>query len=1065
MFDVHWENFKGLKFRSKAKSKIANTPSESNYKHNNFELLALEIVKNKTSNDNWEHTEWSGDGNHDGTLCIALYNDIETKWWMESKYSYSLDIENLTRYRLDATIVSKIIEEQQKAKSGQKVNIERIYIVTNQIITAKVQNDIKLAVETLRNNCLVKFIQRDDIEYWFFTNPHRYRVYFNGEKSFDSISLDELYIGNDIQIYPETEKTSNFHYSTGAPIILTKGQKYIVSVNYFSAKNQECKITAPNGIKIITNDAFEKGKNILKFVFRVTKNLSVPLAFTVNNKEISPIDYQYEDINLIRISSHKIIKKAISEYVNTDYVLPCSCFFVLGKNATGKSTLLKQIIAGTTQQYINFSLSDDFGTNIKYFINYISFLLLPCVSWKDIDLAYINSLKKRFGCGFDILHDLLKLENLLAQQPKDDDAIIEFINKLSLSFPDNLSYSQTLLYLDNIQRLGKIDGLFFQKIVERIAQSALKVKIVVFGNTYFQDNPFFKTLNKYRVSNKKYSDGVLYCDISNPDIINHINKLFHANVSLDFNKSLFTDLIEINQFIKFAKKNKLLITDNPSFLQEFSRYKNNDQAVTAIKTYINNCLAKCNDAAKTLLNNIYYSPHFIPVISENESEETSKAKKLLLRLNLVKRGFDGNTLEPYHETYRNIYFKFFTENCHQLENYNVSEQENLIIKFNFPRTSNEQIAAAKELFSLRHKKPGTVLYALEPKFSRIAEMQEQLLNELGINLFFQLYEAYADVCGYSSTNIAGIEVHRNLIDLAKGYSDYGVRRVVVDSLGTILDNLFGSIEFEQADEVFEELIKKYKELAPFIDKSDKEWLIRLLHAHTIKAYINCTLERPEAEKNFCEIRKAYRERLNNYFHYLECGARFAQILYTSDIEKAYEYTCESIELMKNTRVDDKQIKEISFQYDYILMLKNNDASYLPGLIKRYYDFSNGFQNKQRKVQCALISACLKFGDINTAKDLLENEIRIIQPRNKRLEMFFGSALALYSLIVDKNHIKALQDLENTIKLVDDIPSFARIIQHNIDLLKRIRSVPNQYEFALSKDLQSDVYYIDPRADR
>ena len=93
-----------------------------------FEDLALEYVRKEFANGSWEHSPYTRDGNRDGYAVVFGYRPHalgQEEWWMEAKYS--TEAERLTRYRLDATIVSAAI----------RGNISKIVFVTNISVSTK----------------------------------------------------------------------------------------------------------------------------------------------------------------------------------------------------------------------------------------------------------------------------------------------------------------------------------------------------------------------------------------------------------------------------------------------------------------------------------------------------------------------------------------------------------------------------------------------------------------------------------------------------------------------------------------------------------------------------------------------------------------------------------------------------------------------------------------------------------------------------------------------------------------------------------------------------------------
>lgn len=76
-----------------------------------FENLAVRFVNSQfPASRPWEQTKKTRDGNKDAYTIVLGYQPYpakEEQWWMEAKYSTV--IQQLPRYRLDATVVSAIL--------------------------------------------------------------------------------------------------------------------------------------------------------------------------------------------------------------------------------------------------------------------------------------------------------------------------------------------------------------------------------------------------------------------------------------------------------------------------------------------------------------------------------------------------------------------------------------------------------------------------------------------------------------------------------------------------------------------------------------------------------------------------------------------------------------------------------------------------------------------------------------------------------------------------------------------------------------------------------------------
>lgn len=168
-----------------------------------FESLACKYVEMNFPNPNWKQTNATRDGNKDAVAVFLGYKSNELpmeKWWMEAKYSTSVDI--LSRYRLDATIVSAILEK----------NVTKVIFVTNVMINAKVINDIRNALYNSIQCNDVSFCTRYSLEYWLSKNTDIYKKFFDVSTDIDSTNIEypDLFVMSEIEYYSEISNILTF---------------------------------------------------------------------------------------------------------------------------------------------------------------------------------------------------------------------------------------------------------------------------------------------------------------------------------------------------------------------------------------------------------------------------------------------------------------------------------------------------------------------------------------------------------------------------------------------------------------------------------------------------------------------------------------------------------------------------------------------------------------------------------------------------------------------------------------------------------------------------------------
>ena len=167
-----------------------------------FEKLAVEYVEDKFKypGGSWVPTQPTRDGNKDAyTIVIGFHPgvDLEETWWMEAKYSISKKKTHLSRFRLDATVVSSIFNNR----------VSKIIFVTNIDIHSKTISDIRFALQKAIECNDVIFCTKTTLEYWLVQHPEAYKKYFQSELQVAPEDL-RMFVSEDISLYQHPNQLS-----------------------------------------------------------------------------------------------------------------------------------------------------------------------------------------------------------------------------------------------------------------------------------------------------------------------------------------------------------------------------------------------------------------------------------------------------------------------------------------------------------------------------------------------------------------------------------------------------------------------------------------------------------------------------------------------------------------------------------------------------------------------------------------------------------------------------------------------------------------------------------------
>ena len=319
--------------------------------YSGFENLARKYVELNYPNPAWKKTKETRDGNKDATAIFYGYQKngwSKEKWWMEAKYSTKTDI--ITRYRLDSTIVSAIIEK----------NVRRIIFVTNIAIRAKTINDIRTAIYNAIQCDDIIFVTKFTLEYWLSANPSLYRQYFVCPDCNEELLIavpDNVVIQN-IEFYSEISNKLTFKEPLKE---LETDRIYIGYFEVFSSKKTSFPLRIKEkrkGIRILSGNlaSLEPGENSVEFKLKIEKDYDTVLnegkpipVFMLGNMEI--VSRQYITIvknfrKCIKLPCQESVLNQLSKDYNMFTHSRSYCFsFVKGLSGVGKSYILERFMS------------------------------------------------------------------------------------------------------------------------------------------------------------------------------------------------------------------------------------------------------------------------------------------------------------------------------------------------------------------------------------------------------------------------------------------------------------------------------------------------------------------------------------------------------------------------------------------------------------------------------------------------------------------------------------------------------------------------------------------------
>jgi uridine kinase len=1035
----NWSKLLGLRIGTKFKEpnllnkrKITRKDREKIYAHNNFEDLAIKFIRNITNKHGWKKTPWQGDANHDGYIIIGCYKDnlkSKEEWWFEAKFTYGDKKKNISRYKLDATIVSAILSN---------ANLSQIFFVTNFDIEPSVITDISFALSKAIHCNKVQFFTRNFLEYWLLDHNEILKDFFNFTR--EEISFFKKKSHYFVSSPFEVVTTNNILFLEPC-YSLYLNKIYCARFCISTTENTSLIIIPDNNIVIdsIFPDFVEVGATPISIYFHFNNkptNQDIFSLFTVNNVPIFPyqkitvLDNDTINLNIsAQIHIEEEIIKILKKYEKT-------VVYITGKSGTGKTHLLEKIAENNKELMYLCTFSNDEIDNIKRIFLLVLFIIFPYINPKDIDLLFLSNLKKHNNLNIiSALYDLMrKIHSKNSQQVKNS------AKNFTHEFPSNIN-KKFIIFLDDVHKIYGNDMEFLNHILHSIYKTKINIIFIMCGqeNMISEESVFLRHIDFKRFD----------CEITFKDVVENL-KHFLPNVYKfqieNIVKELLPNVVILKEYIQYVSFQKQSIKTFEDFMLSYSSFINSGQADESIVRKFQE--SHSIEKRGVLLNQIYYSKDGI--VYESRLREYVD---FFLNLQLVK--INQNTIVYIHDTYRSLYLKRYKKiSPNRPQTLEENYQDILLSEDNFDIIRE----TAKKVNELRYTNFPIILYILEPVFR--SNKNERLQNILGDKLYFNLYFTYAYACVNQSVFETGLNAFKILYDaiLTQDDAEYGT--IKIQTLYEIINLYFVELRYDKAIEYYNLLENYFQKLIIYKYDTSQEILFRFLAKH-IKIYI-CTANGENTEEQFLEIRQFHSNIQKSNHHYIEFTRRYADYLMHSNIEKAYKHAKEAYNMYLETGNQDEKLKLLlKFQSIYIDIVKNNQFTYLNKLENITNQYKESLYNNYLRSSYGI--ALLFYAVRQKDKGNKYFSINMLSRRyiSIRDNGFRYQTIAMYYLN-EKNPKRAIKALKKSLQYLKNISSYAYIIEHNIEVIEKGNFDFDRIRFCASSDLDENFYYIDPR---
>lgn len=1012
-----------------------------------FEKLALSFVEDQFPNPSWEKTGETRDGNTDAIAYVFGYQSDKrqrVQWWMEAKYSTAQNL--VTRYRLDATIVSAIL-------AG---NVKKVIFVTNIAIRAKTIIDIRSVLAKATSCHDIVFCTKPILENWLCKNPSVYQNFFQPLASGEVLEQSEdMYLTQGIDFY---QRSANSVAFVEPCKILYGNENYVGHFSVYCEndrtvtlrKNKHCK-----GILLRGEHTFElhPGDNQIKFEILVPPELpdESSFYFLLDDVEVFPANSVHfssqPNIHYELPSQKEImgnIKEILNQFLRRNHCVYCA---ISAASGSGKTKMLEQLVSDPilTDEYLfyrSFSFSDT--NNCLLLVDFILFLLFPYLAPDEIDASYLDRLESEHTIGQ--VHKLIQLR-------RDYNALVDFLIQECTPedfLPRSMRINARIVYLDNVQNLSDSLFLFFKKLLVELQNQNVPIYMVV-------------TVDKSTLIQERWTDLVSYCNIdvyhlqlSIEDIIAVMGgslQVKEATKNLLQSGNLTT--VELFTFAQYVSSKSNVIETTEQLLAAIRIFQCSDVLEKDIRAKFNK-LFKRYPKCRALCDTVFFS--YTPV----QISETSTPELITLLENDLVRYDLYNYVTPRNETIRECYCKHFNIYTQQ-NNTSISKEDRLRAILENERSPVALCQAAQEIIALSNKKQyNSVTYIGKTLFEHDV-LRDVLENRImDRTLFLQMYFAYS-YAAHMQSNVKDPRVHfERIIARCKECVDVQLLQLCMRAQWELANSDFENIRYDKVLEDVQSGIATLKKIQRYgFITGDINTQLKFHDFIAIRSLVESELSKATMV-NPCSQEVQDSKKYGFFDRYYNTKIRLALTSIAVNVNESYYALEKGIQYFKEHHSEKHKMYlfgEFSRLY-YEMVLRNNPAIIVT-LTQIHEEMKLQQHNNYRKRNFAMATYYFWMGDIETGNRYLFSEIFMIRNLAQRATGFFYETMALHKLRNNEPQ-QAIQSLRQAREVFASVESYAQIPEHNISVLETMSVEKIIIQFWQGTPFLPDIYYLDLR---
>ena len=1032
--------------------------------HKGFEKLANEfVVREAGFSLNWKPTQFTRDGNKDGIAILYCFLPLsgrrEEQIWMEAKYS--LTHKTLSRYKLDSTIVSAIIEG----------NVKEIIFVTNIEIESQVEHKIRKALTNALGfeGSNVAFYSKWTLEKWLIINQDIYKKYFPNQIEVPTDFFKELYCTDKLTFHEQTHKLQFF---TEPLSDLYTGQTYSCHLKIFSPFQQVIKIKplisslfVKNNFSVIDNTlALKSGVNSVEFCveFESPDVFSGPLmqvgSLHIETKGVVTVTRKVPE-PLIFIDSQETSFQAIITSLSNSFLKEGLVFHkISGPGGIGKTRIFEKILQSPyleKRDLIIAPFSEDQFMNSRMLLDVVLSVLFYYLESDAISHELITELRRKNTFVSVYLEHLVQLKDLPEQLYK---AFLSYDSKGNILFAANTSLKYKVLLLDDLHKLDDNNRFFLNKMLSELSKASINGFVVLCARPEYFESTSSLSFDRNCLSVRHDLEVTL------DDVLNSLLK----------NGYSFPELAARILF-REHKFNCLMVAAFLRYLSTFEGEMDETELIICYKkfqedgSFIKLVLASFerldgDEESEALLNAVYLSNAGIqPSVLKDKHK---KYLPQLIDLELVRYNSEGRIV-PFHDLYTHIFRNKFQSRFAKnfaISGYLLSETEEL--KYSLESVFyDEEIALSTVQDKLQKLSDNhqfySVIYVLESIF--LGNNLSKYKNRLGRHVYFELFFLYARAVSHTSKRVSGTDFYRKIIKEAAYESNSRVMIIRAKALSEMVNSSFEHLQLKEVREYTEELEPLINLLFNNgeLPEEQVECNSSYILMREIKILEAMLLDQLETGENlFQEL-----EEICSHSLLIErrgvLRIRFARSLFHHDMARAMTLIQQGIQDRLECIGDpnDKWVSIGAFELTFLHAVQGQKTIKIASEAQE--KLKSDLFNDYRRAMNAIAALYLVKGDMNKALEVFSMEADIPRAANPRYTAIRWQLLAAYEF-KRGNYLKSefyLREQYKYFQLLGE--SYQNVIEHNLSTVT-LDSTSGKIEFAITSKLTHGTFYIDLR---